>query len=293
MREPAPAVATPPGLPGKEKFAQICSIIDQIADTLFVPLGLRGNRTAILACVLTGRERGVPMMEATQAIYMVDGRPCPSAKLMNALVRRAGHSIQGEVDSEKATVRDRRADNGDQDEATLTIEMARRVGLLKRPSWQRYPEAMLWARAVSWLCRRLFADAIGALAYTPDEVNPDQQTGPPALPPPQRRRTPPRAARPPTHHPGEGSPDEAPDGEGRADAPEPAAAEPNSETTSSGSQPANATQDKGARPAATPNAHASSRSPKRTESAKTRYARSYWSTPAPPPQQSSAKPTTT
>lgn len=62
--------------------------------------------------------------------------------------------------------------------------MARRVGLLNRPSWQRYPEAMLWARAVSWLCRRLFADVIGALAYTPDEVNPDQQTGPPALPPP-------------------------------------------------------------------------------------------------------------
>ena len=177
-------MATPAGLPGKEEFAQICSIIDQIADTPFVPSGLRGNRPAILACLLTRREHGVPMMEATQEIYMVDGRPCPSAKLMNALVRRAGHSIQGEVASEKAAVRGRRADNGDQDEATLTIEMARRVGLLNRPSWQRYPEAMLWARVASWLCRRLLA----ALAYTPDDADdPDQQTGPPAPPPPPRR----------------------------------------------------------------------------------------------------------
>ncbi len=144
--------------------------LEYIAGTEFVPKGLRGNMPAILACVATGRELGIGDMTALKSIHVIDGRPTFSAELMVLLVRRAGHSISGKVGADTATVTGTRADNGDTMEVTWTTEMAKRAGLLSKQNWVKYTESMLWARAVSQLCRMLFADCFAGATYTAEEL---------------------------------------------------------------------------------------------------------------------------
>jgi hypothetical protein len=142
-----------------------------ISRTEFVPPGLRGNLPAILACVATGRALGIADMTALRSIHIIDGKATFAAELMVLLVRRAGHSITGEVADGSATVTGTRADNGDTLTSTWTLAMADRAGLLNKSNWKKYPESMLWARAVSQLCRMLFADCFAGNTYTPEELD--------------------------------------------------------------------------------------------------------------------------
>lgn len=144
--------------------------LEVISRTEFVPRGLRGNMPAILACVATGRALGLDDMASLRSIHIVDGQATFSAELMVQLVRKAGHSITGEFADGSSTVRGRRADNGDEMAVTWTMAMAERAGLAGKANWKKYPESMLWARAVSQLCRMLFADCFAGSTYTPEEI---------------------------------------------------------------------------------------------------------------------------
>ncbi len=141
-----------------------------IASTDFVPKGLRGNLPAILACVATGRALGIPDMAALRSIHIIDGKATYSAELMVMLARKAGHSIEADYGEGSVTARGRRGDNGDASSVTWTLAMAERANLLSKDNWKKYPESMLWARAVSQLCRVLFADVFAGSTYTPDEA---------------------------------------------------------------------------------------------------------------------------
>jgi hypothetical protein len=153
--------------------------LQYIASTEFVPPGIRGNLPAILACVATGRALGIADMSALRSIHIIDGKATFSAELMVQLVRRAGHSIIGEVSDGSATVTGTRADNGDTMTVTWTTDMAARAGLLKKQNWVKYPKAMLWARAASQLCRMLFADCFAGATYTPEELDGEVSAGEP------------------------------------------------------------------------------------------------------------------
>lgn len=147
--------------------------LQYIANTELVPRAYRGNMPAIMACVITGRALGLDEMTSLRMIYVVDGKATLSAELMVMAVRRHGHSITGESSSEGATAKGRRADTGDEMSVTWTLEDAKRAGLVSKQNWQKYPQAMLWARAVSQLVRMLFPDALLGLAYTPEEMGDD------------------------------------------------------------------------------------------------------------------------
>ncbi len=146
--------------------------LKMIADTELVPKGLRGNPAAMYAAVLMGREIGLGPMQSMNMIDVVDGRPSLSAELQVAMIREAGHSITLEEFSDAvATVVGSRRDGGDSMRVSFTIEMADRAGLTGKRNWKQYPEAMLWARAVSMLARMLFADVFAVVhAYTAEEL---------------------------------------------------------------------------------------------------------------------------
>ena len=149
--------------------------IRMIKDTPQVPLSYRGDMQAIFAVWRQGRAVGIDLMEALQQIYVVNGKPCMSALLMVALARRQGHSIEGESEPGKVTLNGTRADNGDTWSVTWTLEDAKHVGLTKKENWKLYPDDMLWARAASSLCRKLFGDVLMGLAYTPEELEPSPE----------------------------------------------------------------------------------------------------------------------
>ena len=149
-----------------------------IAPTEFVPKGLRGRPVAILACILTGRELGLGPMESLRSVDIIDGRPSPSGEWMVSRVFDAGHVIYAkEQTAEKCTVVGRRRDDlGNtvaEMEFTFTHAMAQRAGLTNKTNWKNYPEAMLYWRAVSQLCRQFFPDVLRGIKYLPDELGLD------------------------------------------------------------------------------------------------------------------------
>lgn len=144
--------------------------LKMIANTSFVPAAFRGKVPEVLACVATGRALGLPDMTSLRGIHVIEGKATLSAELMVAIVRGHGHSITGTVGEKEAIVRGRRADNGDEMEAAFTTAMAEKAGLTGKQNWKRHPDDMMWARAVSRLCRRLFADCFAGASYVPEEV---------------------------------------------------------------------------------------------------------------------------
>ena len=153
---------------------QAASLADQIARTDFAPAGLRGKPEAVMAAMLTGHEIGIGPMQALSEISVINGRPCMSAKLMRALVHRAGHDLWFEVKSNtKVTICARRADWPEDRVAkvTWTMDDAKAAGLSGGQNYRKYPRAMLAARATGEICRDNFADVLGGIGYTPEELS--------------------------------------------------------------------------------------------------------------------------
>lgn len=143
----------------------VSTLATQIADTDFVPKGLRGNPAAVTAAVLYGREVGLGPMAALQSINVVHGKPSISAEMMRALVLQAGHELEfTDSTATRCVVRGRRGGSTAWTEATFTFDEAKAAGLTgSNQNYRTRPAEMLVARATTRLCRRLFADVIHGL----------------------------------------------------------------------------------------------------------------------------------
>lgn len=153
---------------------QAAGLAEQIARTDFAPAGLRGKPDAVMAAMLQGHELGIGPMASLAEISVINGRPCISAKLMRALVQRAGHDLWFEAKSNtKVTICGRRKDWPEDRTAkvTWTMDDAKAAGLSGGQNYRKYPRAMLAARATGELCRDNFADVLGGLSYTPEELS--------------------------------------------------------------------------------------------------------------------------
>ena len=91
--------------------------------------------------------------------------------MMNAMIRRAGHSITIKESTETScTLTGRRADNGDSATTSYTLAEAQKAGLVKpNGGWTKNPKDMCFARAMSRLARQLFSDVIG-IGYIEGEI---------------------------------------------------------------------------------------------------------------------------
>lgn len=130
-----------------------------------------GSEQKIFMILLSARELGIPPMQALNGgIWNIQGKIEISARLMNAMIRRAGHSIKVvQCDETKCIIHGRRTDSGDEFTSQFTIEDAKKAGLTSRQNWKTYTEDMLYSRAMSRLARRLFPDIIGT-AYVEGEI---------------------------------------------------------------------------------------------------------------------------
>lgn len=179
-------------------------MLQTIASTEFVPKAIRGNVPAMMAAIKTGQELGLGPMTSMRSIDVIDGNPTPSAELLNAMVRKAGHMLQPiEMTPEKVSLRACRRDDPsdpwrvtEEFTFTLTMEDMARVTynswegsgdrrrkvekrLIDKDVWKAYPQAMLWARVTSWACRVMFPDVTLKLGYLADERSPSADVHPP------------------------------------------------------------------------------------------------------------------
>ena len=120
-----------------------------------------------------GEELGIGVGASMVGIHIIEGKPSLSANLLGALVKRSTHYDYKpvEISDEKAVVAFY-VDGEEIGQSEFTLAQARTAGLIRSKSgWERFPQAMLFARALSqgvrWYCPDVTA---GSPAYTPEEL---------------------------------------------------------------------------------------------------------------------------
>jgi hypothetical protein len=147
---------------------EVATLASQIANTPFVPDGLRGSAPAVAAAILSGRELGLGPMTSLANIHVIKGKPALSAALMRALILAQGHQIETvDISDTRAVVRGRRRGEPTWEEASFTADQAKRAHI----DLGGYPQDKLYARATSRLARRKFADVIAGMPYSAEELD--------------------------------------------------------------------------------------------------------------------------
>jgi RecT family len=150
-----------------------------------LPTAFRGSPADLLLVIEYGKSLNLPIAQVFTDVHLVNGKPGMSAKLMQALILRAGHRIRAwNPDPTSGMCRIIRSDDPEPYEVTWTIGDAVQAGLVEikngkvwardskgQPTpWERYTRTMLRNRAISEAARAHCPDVLAGVAYTPEEL---------------------------------------------------------------------------------------------------------------------------
>lgn len=131
-----------------------------------------GDQAGVMMIMLSARELGIPPCQALNGgINIINGKAEISARMMSALIRKAGHEIKIKESSDTScTLIGKRCDTGETEEASFSVADAQKAKLVKPGGgWEKCPKDMCFARALSRLARQLFSDVIG-IGYVEGEI---------------------------------------------------------------------------------------------------------------------------
>jgi len=141
---------------------------------------IKGAATAIVK-ILAGQEIGVTPFQAMTNINIIQGKATMGANLMAAKLKGSGKydyrvptlsSTECTIDIYQNMGKGKSEKIGSY---TMTMADATRMGLAAKDNWRKYPQAMLFARAVSQAVRLYAPDIFnGNLVYTPEEMGADE-----------------------------------------------------------------------------------------------------------------------
>lgn len=137
-----------------------------------VPSAVNTPQKAFIILV-TGAELGLPPMQALRSIHVIEGRPCLSAELIVALVKRSPECVWFrlvESTCEVARYATLRRGEPEQTKFSFSMDDAQRASLTNKRVWRNYPDAMLRARASTALARAVYPDLLSGV-YLPDELD--------------------------------------------------------------------------------------------------------------------------
>lgn len=145
-------------------------LAQELAKAGIVPTHLQRKPENLLALMYAAQSVDIPLWQAVQGMQVISGKVGISADLCRALILRAGHTFRVEESTDtKATVVVIRKGDTYEHRATFTTDDAKRAGLTGG-SWNKYPKAMLIARATTLVARNACADVLAGMAYTPEEL---------------------------------------------------------------------------------------------------------------------------
>jgi len=163
-----------------ENLGQAMELAKVLAMSGLVPGAMRGKPADILVVMLTGRELGIPPMQALNELHVIDGKPGSSAALKVALCKRHPgiclYFRMVESKDDMAIYETRRAGSPEPERITYTIADATKAGLTNKTNWKTSTKAMLRARASSALATAVYQDLVKGL-MTFDEL--EEATGKP------------------------------------------------------------------------------------------------------------------
>lgn len=149
-----------------EKSKKLC---EQLMKT---PHYSKLGEVGIFTIIQKAKSTGLNVIEALNGgMYFVNGKVELTSNTMNYLIRAKGHSITKDSRSDKnvCILHGKRIDNGDTWTSSFSIEEAKMAGIYKN-AWEKYPQRMLFARALSILARELFPDVIKG-CYVEGEIS--------------------------------------------------------------------------------------------------------------------------
>lgn len=142
-----------------------------LAASNLLPKAYQNQPANILVAIEYGRALGLAPMAAIQGINVINGKPTASASLIASLVRMAGHRLRVVATSTEATCQIQRSDDPDFTfSSTWNMDRAKQAGLTGNPSWQKYPEAMMKARAITECARDACPEVLAGVQYTAEEL---------------------------------------------------------------------------------------------------------------------------
>ena len=142
-----------------------------LAASDLLPDAYKGKPANILLAIEYGKTLGITPMAAIQGINVIKGKPTASASLIGSLVRLAGHRLRITSDNTKAVCEIIRSDDPDYIFMSVwDMERAKLAGLTANPSWQKYPESMMKARAITECARDACPEVLSGVQYTAEEL---------------------------------------------------------------------------------------------------------------------------
>lgn len=132
-----------------------------------------GEKAGVMMIMLSARELGIaPMMALNGGLNIIQGKVEISARMMSALIRKAGHQlIVKECTATHCVLVGKRCDTGEVQSSSFSVAEAQLAGLVKPGGgWTKWPKDMCFARALSRIARQLFSDVIG-IGYVEGEIN--------------------------------------------------------------------------------------------------------------------------
>lgn len=158
---------------------------ESLAQTPLLPDAYRRNPASVLWAMEYGRALGLDVVTTITTIHVIKGKPAQSADLMLSRAREAGHKVRIQQQPGQCTVSIWRRDDPEFENAvTWTYDDAVTANLCElrsqRPfardkdnkptSWEKYPRAMLRARAIAECVRVSCPEVLHGAIYTPEEL---------------------------------------------------------------------------------------------------------------------------
>lgn len=159
------------GLPAAQDWQTMLSMAATLVESGMLPKHITTPQAAV-AVIQRGIELGVPPMYALSNIVYIQGKPTANSELMLALIYRDhgdGAVIFSRSDNAVCEIAYRRRNWASAAHYAFSLDDAKQAGLLSNQTWQKYPAAMLRARAISAVARMAFPDSIGGM-YSPEEL---------------------------------------------------------------------------------------------------------------------------
>lgn len=160
-------------------IAQVDNIQKLCIMLLKTPYFKAMGESGVLSILFASKAVGIdPFQGLNGGFYIVSGKVGMSTELMSCLIRRAGHSIDKDPESDATfcRIKGTRKDTGDTMTVTFTWNDAITAQLIGKDIWKKYPAIMLYNRAMSILSRQLFADVIKGYGYSEDELQEIKET---------------------------------------------------------------------------------------------------------------------
>ena len=154
--------------------AQAMVAAKQLADALcasdMVPEIYQGKPGNGAAAILYGAELGLNPIQSLQQIFVVYGKPAIYARTMVALVKARGYQIRTVDSTDESVTVVGVAPDGSQEQSTWTYERAKKAGYTSNKKYDTDPQAMLYAKAASEVCRKLAPDVLLGITHTVEDL---------------------------------------------------------------------------------------------------------------------------